>query len=74
MRVIRINTTAYGEEDFYLMTDLTEEQIVHVIEPIVLAERAGHQEYDSEILVDALKQRYKGKVAVLYQDFETIII
>jgi hypothetical protein len=39
MRVIRINTTAWVEEDFYLVTTLDDDQIVKVIQPIVNASR-----------------------------------
>ncbi len=38
MRVIRINTTAFNEEDFYLLTTLNDDQIAEVIQPIVNAE------------------------------------
>ena len=39
MRVIRINTTAWIDEDFYLLTTLDDDQIAEVIQPIVNAER-----------------------------------
>ena len=74
MKIFRINTTAYKEEDFYLQTELTEEDIVEVITPIVNAERDGYEEYDNEILLDALIKRYPRKKTELYSEFDVIII
>ena len=45
MRVIRINTSAWSEEDFYLVTTLDDQDIVEVINPLVNAERDGYEEY-----------------------------
>lgn len=39
LSLYQINTTAWEEEDFLLMTSLTEEQITKVITPIVEQER-----------------------------------
>ena len=74
MKVFKINTTAYKEEDFYLQTDLSEEDIVEVITPIVNAERDGYEEYDNEMLLDALIKRYPRKKIELYTEFELITI
>lgn len=74
MKVFKVNTTAYTEEDFYLLTDLTEEDIVEVVTPIVNAERDGYQEYDNDMLLDALKKRYSRKKIELYTEFDVIII
>lgn len=74
MKIFRISTTAYKEEDFYLQTELTEEDIVEVITPIVNAERDGYEEYDNEILLDALIKRYPRKKTELYSEFDVITI
>jgi hypothetical protein len=37
--LFQVNTTAWDEEDFLLLTSLTEEQITEVIKPIVEEER-----------------------------------
>lgn len=58
MQVIRINTTAFEEEDFHLLTDLNEDDLYEVIMPIVNEERDGEGYYDNEELVIALKKRY----------------
>ncbi|QMP85201.1 hypothetical protein KNV11_gp68 [Flavobacterium phage vB_FspP_elemoF_6-3D] len=58
MKVVKINTTAYEEEDFYLMTDLSEDDLYEVIMPIVNQERDGYEDYDNESLLLALKKRY----------------
>jgi hypothetical protein len=58
MNFYRIKTTAYKEEDFFLLTDLMEEDIVEVIYPIVKEERDGGYEYDNEMLFKELKKQY----------------
>lgn len=74
MKIFRVNTTAYKEEDFYLQTELTEEDIVEVITPIVNAERDGYEDYDNELLLNALIKRYPRKKIELYSEFELITI
>lgn len=74
MRVIRINTTAWTEEDFYLVTTLDDDQIIEVINPLVNAERDGEDEYDNYSLVDALKQRFPEHYVDMYTEFDEIII
>lgn len=74
MRVVRVNTTAYFEEDFFLLTDLEDDEIVEVVTPIVLAERDGGRDYDNEFLLDALKKRFPYKKMQLYTEFDIITI
>jgi hypothetical protein len=74
MKIFRISTTGYKEEDFYLQTELEEEDIVEVITPIVNAERDGYESYDNEVLLDALIKRYPRKKIELYSEFDLITI
>jgi hypothetical protein len=74
MRIVRINTTAYEEEDFFLMTDLTDIQIEEVLTPIVELERNDEIYYTNDELTDALIDKYSNNVIVKYTDFETITI
>lgn len=74
MEFFRINTTAYEEEDFFVLTELDEVDIVEVIIPIVNAERDGYEEYDNEYLLDALKKRYPSAFIKVYTEFKTITI
>jgi len=73
MRVIKINTTAFEEEDFYLLTTLTDQDIVEVINPIVNAERDGYEEYNNDVLVEALKKRYPTDYVEMYVEFDELI-
>ena len=66
MRIIQINTTAFNEEDFLLLTDLTHEQIIEVIEPIVLLERSGVRDYNNDDLVYALEMAYPDNLIKMY--------
>jgi hypothetical protein len=60
IRLVVVNTTAYSEENFSLITDLTDEQIKNIIKPIVLAERNDDIEYDNDDLIQALFTAYPG--------------
>jgi hypothetical protein len=62
MRVVEINTTAYSDENLFIITDLTDDEIGAIIEPMVLAERDEDEEYDNEMLFDALKKAYPKNI------------
>ena len=70
MKVFRVNTTAYEEEDFFLLTDLSEQDIAEVVNPIVMAERDGHEEYDNDMLIQALEKRYPRNKITMIVEFE----
>lgn len=74
MNIFKVNTTAYEEEDFYLHTELSADEVVAAIEPIVIAEREGIRDYDNELLLDTLTKKYPRKKIELYVEFETITI
>ena len=72
IRLVEINHTAYEEENVMLVTDLTDDQIKAVIEPIVLKERNSTEEteeecyYDNDTLCDALRETYPTNVIIDY--------
>lgn len=72
--LFEISTTAWSVDNFMLVTNLTQEDIVEVIMPLVNAERDGYEEYTNESLVDALRKRYPSAVIDLYFNPNTIII
>ncbi len=69
MQIYQINTTAFKEEDLFLLTDLTEDQITEVVNPLVMAERDGYEEYDNETLVEALEKRYPKNTIKMFAEF-----
>jgi hypothetical protein len=72
MYAYKINTTAYSEEDFLLVTDLTGMEVEDVIRPIVDAEREQGLDYTNVGIVKELKKRYpKSSIKAYYssQDF-----
>jgi hypothetical protein len=69
MQIYQINTTAFKEEDLFLLTDLTEDQITEVVNPLVMAERDGYEEYNNEILVEALEKRYPKNTIKMFAEF-----
>jgi len=74
MTLYQIRTTAWRDEDFMLVTTLTQEDIVEVIMPLVNAERDGYEEYTNESLVDALRKRYPSATIDLYYEPNIITI
>lgn len=72
MKIFRVNTTAYEEEDFFLLTDLTEQDITEVIHPIVMAERDEEEEYDNETIINALHKRYPHNKIEMIVEFEQL--
>jgi len=74
LNVFRVSTTGYEEEDFFLHTELDEDEIVEVVTPIVMAEREGYQVYDNESILNALEKKYPRKIIELIVEFNTITI
>ena len=66
LNLYQVNTTAWDEEDFILLTSLTEMQIEKVIKPIVMDERENDIAYDNDALVDALLKEYPNEVIMHY--------
>ncbi len=70
VRLVRVSTTSNDEEDFLLLTDLTDEEIQDIITPIVEAERENPEDdvhfYDNEGLVWALKDNYSRSLIIHY--------
>lgn len=74
VQLVSVNTTAYSEENFLLVTDLTEQEITDIIYPIVFTERVGGESYSNEDLFWALKEAYPSNLIQLYFDPITITI
>ena len=81
IRIVEVNTTAFQEENFVLLTDLSDEQIEEVIRPIVEKERNATEDdedcfYDNESLFNALEETYPNNIVIFYSDtdFDTIEI
>jgi hypothetical protein len=70
LRLVQISTTSNVEEDFLLVTNLTDEEIEVVITPIVEKERREEQFeeffYDNEGLYWALKTTYPDSIIQQY--------
>ena len=66
IRLVRIKTTFWDEEDFLLITELTDEEIQYIITHIVQAERNSEEYYDNETLYFALKENYPRNLIMQY--------
>jgi hypothetical protein len=63
IRMVEINTTNFEEENFIIVTNLSDKQIQKIIEPIVMKERDSEDDngddfYDNEMLLEELKKAY----------------
>lgn len=74
IRLVNVNTTAFSEEDFSLITNLTDDEIEKVIEPLVLAERDGNGDYDNDELFSALELKYPKNFIQMVVDADYITI
>jgi hypothetical protein len=72
LNVFEIATSGWEEENFRLMTNLTEKQIRDVIKPMVDKEREDDIVLSNDDYVQALQDKYKSKVVVLFVDFELL--
>lgn len=68
-----ISTTAFNEENFVIATDLTESQIVEVITPLVMRERAYGEEYSNSDLVDELEYVYQDNIIIEIEPKKIVI-
>jgi len=75
INLIKVSTTAYEEENFILITNLTNAQIKKAIRPTVLKERKSKiQIYDNETLVRLLKNQYPNNTVLMHYEIETLTI
>jgi hypothetical protein len=72
LSVFEIATSGWKEENFRLMTNLTEEQVRGVIQPMVDKEREDDIVLSNDDYVQALQDKYKSKLVVLFVDFELL--
>jgi hypothetical protein len=62
MRAITINTTAFHEEDLKILTNLSNSEIIAVLQPIIDGEREMGDYYDNYDLLRALIESYPEKI------------
>ena len=68
MNLIRINTTAFEEEDFFLITDLDEQDILDVLSPVVFQERLSDKNYTNDDLFFVLKKCYPSRHIQMFHE------
>lgn len=73
MIVYKVCTNVFQEEDFFLITDLTSDDISEVIQPMVMAEIDGVEEYTHEKILRALKKEYPKNKIEMFTDYEELI-
>jgi hypothetical protein len=74
MNTFKIKTTAHSNEDLIIVTTLTFQDIIEVVNPIVMAERDGYESYNNDTLIKALKKRYPSDTIENLNKVQTITI
>ena len=72
INAFRINTSAWEEEDFYILTSLTEDEVKSVMEPMVSSERVNDFLYDNDEYIIEFKKRFPKDKIEMYNEFETL--
>lgn len=72
MQVFIIKTTEWSEDDFYIMTSLSEEQIRKVVQPIVNYERENDLVGNPYDYLSALHVAYTRSIIISEEHFEAI--
>jgi cell division protein FtsL len=58
MQLIKINTTAYKEEDFYILTNINTEQLTHELEEYIQHKRTNDIEYNNKEIEQHIQQHF----------------
>lgn len=58
MRTVQINARSWSKKDLFIITTLSDEQIVKVLRPIIDIERDEGEWHSNEILSDMLQSNY----------------
>jgi uncharacterized protein YpuA (DUF1002 family) len=75
VRLVQVNTTAWEEEDMLLVTNLTDEQIQSVVNPIVERERESDDYgYVNNDLAEALRRQFPDNIILNYDPSDIDLI
>ncbi len=58
MRTVAINANSWSQESLYIITTLSDEQIITVLRPIIDIKRDEGEYFSNDILVEMLKHHY----------------
>jgi hypothetical protein len=72
MNTFEINTSAWSEENFTIVTDLTKEQIIQVIAGMVHHERKSDTLYENEDYINELKKQFP-KATIIFSNPELLV-
>lgn len=72
MRVVRISTTAFEEEDFFLMTTLSDDQIKDCLKPFLSDKKPENNDYDNEDLFRLLTYTYPNDKIEMHIEFDEL--
>lgn len=68
MRIVKVNTSAWKEEDFILLTNISDDQITKVIGLMVLEERTSDTFHSNDDYFFALKDAYPDETIEMFYD------
>lgn len=68
MRIVKVNTSVWREEDFILLTNISDDQITKVIGLMVLEKRTSDKFYSNDDYFFALKDAYPDDTIEMFLD------
>ena len=75
LNLYQVNTTAFDEEDFLILTSLAEEQVTNVLTPIINKLRDEEDDdYDNDFLVGELVKAYPNATIIHYNPSQIDLI
>lgn len=73
MRTVEINANVWSQKSLYIITTLSDEQIVTVLRPIIDIKRDEGESFSNEILVDMLQFRYPIEYVKGFSNIDKLI-
>jgi hypothetical protein len=73
MRTVEINANVWSQKSLYIMTTLSDEQIVTVLRPIIDIKRDEGEYFSNDILADMLQFRYPIEYVKLINKIDKLI-
>jgi hypothetical protein len=73
MRTVEINANVWSQKSLYIITTLSDEQIVTVLRPIIDIKRDEGESFSNDILIEMLQFRYPMEYVKLINKIDKLI-
>ena len=73
MRIVEMNANAWSQKSLYIITTLSDEQIITVLRPIIDIKRDEGESFNNDILIEMLQFRYPMEYVKLINKIDKLI-